>query len=232
MKIIFGANSGLLSTVWSWLRPLLSLTFGALWVLPLFLLSRIVNALWFQDIADASYRGRSQSLRSLSKFIADTLFSLVIQALFLIQATLVATLPLPLISQLVSLCFMSLLYSLYSFEYKWFNLGWELPRRLSFIENNWPYFLGFGLPLAVLTSLNDNFIVNGCIFSMLFPLFILSGNEAKPRRTALDVHLPLFQVVVWVSNKIFHSTYFLANSSSTLASNSRGSQRQTAKKVT
>lgn len=41
-----------------------------------------------QDIADAAYkysRGRPQFLSSLSKMVADMLFSMVIQALFLVQ---------------------------------------------------------------------------------------------------------------------------------------------------
>ncbi|RWS11374.1 etoposide-induced protein 2.4-like protein [Dinothrombium tinctorium] len=123
MEFLFGSSPGLLKSVWYWLQPLLSYTFGALWILPLFLLTRIVNALWFQDIADSAYKGRPQSLRSISKLVADTLFSLVIQALFILQSLLVASLPLSFLGQCFSLFHLSLLYSLYSFEYKWFNMG-------------------------------------------------------------------------------------------------------------
>ena len=48
LSIIFGHSPGMGMTVWSWTKPFLSLTFGTVWVLPLFLLSRIVNSLWFQ----------------------------------------------------------------------------------------------------------------------------------------------------------------------------------------
>lgn len=48
LTIVFGDSSGTGTTVWSWMKPFLSLTFGTIWVLPLFLLSRIVNSLWFQ----------------------------------------------------------------------------------------------------------------------------------------------------------------------------------------
>lgn len=48
MQFLFGSQHGTVSTVWVYLKPTLSYFFSAFWVLPLFLLSRFVNALWFQ----------------------------------------------------------------------------------------------------------------------------------------------------------------------------------------
>lgn len=121
MVIIFGPKHPRVEGIWSWLNPILLCTFGAFWVLPLFVLSRFINAFWFQDIAECTFRGRSHSTRSVSFFIADTLFSLIIQALFLIQAVMVGKLLY--VGQFASIFHLSLLYSLYSFEYKWFNHG-------------------------------------------------------------------------------------------------------------
>uniref|UniRef100_A0A1B6FJJ4 Etoposide-induced protein 2.4 homolog n=2 Tax=Cuerna arida TaxID=1464854 RepID=A0A1B6FJJ4_9HEMI len=207
LYLMFGHNPNIGLSVWGWMELILQWTFGALWLLPLFLLSKVVNALWFQDIADSAYRysrGTPQQFSSVSKLVADTLFSIVVQALFLIQTMLVSLLPIPVLADLMSLVHMCLLYSLYSFEYKWCNMGWELHRRITYIENNWPYFVGFGLPMAVFTNLSCNFFISGCMFSMLFPLLIISGNEANPVTDVCDSRLKLFSPVITISNMLFN----------------------------
>ncbi|CAH0395304.1 unnamed protein product [Bemisia tabaci] len=210
ISLIFSHSPATANSIWFWVHLFLSWTFSTVWVLPLFFLSKVVNSLWFQDIADSAYRysqGKPQNILNISKLIADSFFSILVQALFLVQSMVVSMIPIVAIGQLLSLMHMCLLYSLYAFEYKWCNMGWELHRRLTFIENNWPYFIGFGLPLAILTELPKSYFVSGCVFSILFPLWIISGNEANPVMNSNDCPLRLFSPVIVLSNAVFNRTF-------------------------
>ncbi|BES94076.1 P53 induced protein [Nesidiocoris tenuis] len=206
---ILGQKTNIGQTVSSIVESSLSFVFSTMWVLPLLLLSKVVNSLWFQDIADSVYRhsrGRPTVLSSVGKLIADAMFSVLVQFFFLIQTMLISYFPVAPLGYIFYLVHTCLLFSLYSFEYKMYNMGWELHKRLNFIEANWPYFIGFGLPLSVLTSLTSSYIISGCIFSILFPFFIISANEAEPLVNLSSSHLRLFSPVIALSNALFHQT--------------------------
>jgi len=195
--------------IWEWTWPFLSFTFNSLWIFPIFLLSRIINAIWFQDIADASYRltrGRPMQLPSLSRNLADILFSLVVETFFLVQAFVMKTIvPIPSLADFFYLLHLCLLYALYSFEYKWFNMGWDVTKRLAAVETSWPYYFGFGIPLAFCSGgvfFPVSFVVSGCIFSLMFPLFIISANHTRAPAPS-GMPLRLFAASVAVTNKIF-----------------------------
>lgn len=203
------------SEMWRWTALGLSYIFSAFWVIPLFWLTKPLNNLLYQDIADLAYRRRSGKptvllsssgsiAQNLSRTIADIFFSLLIQGFFLLQATSVCIIPI--VGPLLSLLHMTLLHSLYCFEYTWVNKGWRVDKRLSYIECNWPYFVGFGLPLAVLTSVSPSFIVSGCIFAILFPLFIVSGSEAQPVEIQ-NVPVRIFSFSIWLTNKVFRHSW-------------------------
>jgi len=198
--------------LWAWLEFIMKNMFKYLWVVPLFWLCKILNCIWFVEIADTAYRrklGRPVSslitskesvFKVLSKTMADFVFSIQVETFFLMQAQLVGLLPI--VGSTLSFIHMSMLYSLYAFEYTWTNLGWNVVKRISFIENNWPYFVGFGTLLSVLTTVTSSAVISACIFGIIFPIFILSGLDAKPDEKC-EYPLRLFSLVIWLTNQMF-----------------------------
>jgi len=209
LYIILAGSQERADALWGYTQPVLSVAFSTLWVLPFFLLSKIVNAIWFQDIADLAFRssqGRPLVNLSISVMIADTVFSIVVEIIFLVQGKVFSLVPIKIIGAALNLLHNCLLHSLYSFEYKWFSQGLELHKRLDYVETNWPYFFGFGLPLAVITSMPESQVMAGCVFSILFPLFIVSGNQAMIVSSPGIPPLNIFSPTIVISNAIFSRT--------------------------
>ena len=103
--------------------PVLSVTFQTLWVLPFYLLSKFVNAIWFSDIADTAFRhsgpdSRPRTMNTISVAIADTVFSVFVETIFLFQAQACLTF-VPILGRFINFFHLSLLHALYCFEYKW-----------------------------------------------------------------------------------------------------------------
>lgn len=209
LYICLAGSQSRADSVWSYTEPILSVAFSTLWVLPFFLLSKVVNAIWFQDIADLAFRssqGRPLVNLSISVMIADTVFSIVVEMIFLVQGKVFSLVPIKILGAALNLVHQCLLHSLYCFEYKWFAQGLELHRRLDYVETNWPYFLGFGLPLAVVTSLPESQVIAGCVFSVIFPLFIVSGNQAVIEPSPGIPPLNVFSPTIIISNAVFSRT--------------------------
>ncbi|CAG0922042.1 unnamed protein product [Notodromas monacha] len=194
---------------WRYLYPVLNSLFSVMWIIPLFLISRIINFLWFQasklpETGKSRTHGRVPRVHPFGKLIADVLLSVFIQFLFLVQSLIVTSLPIVWVGNLLGLLHRSFLYSLYAFEYKWFSLGWALDRRLEEIELHWPYFVGFGLPMSVLTSFHDSYFVSGCLFSVFFPILIISAHESVTEPFG-GCPMKLFYPVVKLTDMLLHS---------------------------
>ncbi|XP_039260098.2 etoposide-induced protein 2.4 homolog [Styela clava] len=199
--------------VWENTEFVLQFIFSSLWVLPLYIISKIVNGFWFVDVSNSVYQlyhGRPRAFPTVGKMIADFIYGLVIETVFLLQAMLVKHIPVMQELTYIMFCIHhSLLYALYAFEYKWFNMGLDVRLRIQMVETHWPYFCGFGTPLFVLTSVTYSFyptVISACVFSILFPFFIISATKAGTPRETPAVRLRIFELSMSLCNTLFKTS--------------------------
>ncbi|TPX64294.1 hypothetical protein SpCBS45565_g05990 [Spizellomyces sp. 'palustris'] len=163
---------------------LFSITYYVLWVYPMYLISFMLNAVWYQRIADRSYRvqvGKPVSnqftYERLLTTITDEAYRGLLLLNYLIQSIVIYMIPYagpP--ACFICFCWIA---SFYSFEYKWANKGWSLKQRIDHFEEHWAYFIGFGFPCTLFTFFFPQFISQG-LFALLFPMYIIMSNGAKP----------------------------------------------------
>ena len=189
-------QSQISESVWSVTESTLTRILDVLYIVPLFLLCKILNAIWFQDLADSAFlssRGRTVKRFTVAAVIADSLWSVAIESVFLCQAYGSSYFPITFIGKCSYFLHLCLLNSMYCFEYKWFSQGFDLAHRIQFIEQNWLYFFAFGVPLTLVTSLGSTTVECGSIFSILFPFFIVAANQAQPVDNPIEYRLPVFK---------------------------------------
>ncbi|XP_077512677.1 etoposide-induced protein 2.4 homolog [Amblyomma americanum] len=169
---------------WPRMQALLEHTSEALWLLPALVLTKVMSCLSFQELADIAYRAHPRvprtTMPTLSDLLANAWFGVAFPTLFLLQSHLLSMLAPGVLGSFVSTVHLSLLYSFSAFEYVWFSRGWAPHRRVSFVEDNWPYFVGFGMPLAFVTSLSGSLCIRRILFSIAFPLLFMSSLAATP----------------------------------------------------
>lgn len=68
----------------------------------------------------------------------------------------------------IPLCVRSFIYSFYSFEYVWSSQGVDFVTRVDRIERRWPFYLGFGLPVAAAAFFGSRY-VNAAAYAIVFP---------------------------------------------------------------
>ena len=205
------------------LDAVLSLIFKALWTIPIYLLSFVLNTIWYQDIADQAYArhmGRPR-LQTPVAMVRDFVFQTLVLLALLVQSQ-VLRITLGTVERLLwgrsyigfaaFVAYMSWSFALYAFDYKWALRGWNVATRFDHVERHWAFFLGFGLPCTLLTILFPYFISYG-VYSYMFPLFILlairsdeaAGLLSQTTTDALDTPCGQFHILKqakWMSNRV------------------------------
>ena len=189
-----------------WIDMTLTAVFRVLWVLPLYLISRLLNVFWYQEIADLVYlsvrhsRTSRDQRASIAELIADIVYSVVVQCVFLVQASLVGCIPV--VGHSLQVLHMCLVYSLYAFEYVWMNQGLGVVRRVALIHHNWAYFTGYGAIMSLVIAAASNYFMGVCLFSLMFPILIVSCHFASPQSKVKYTPLPLFRPSIFVTERL------------------------------
>jgi len=187
--------------------------FSILWILPLSTLSKFICSFWFTDVSKLAYTmryGRPHT-SSVSLIIADIIYTIIFEIIFLLQTYIVGYILtdfywLHHIAMAVHWC---LLYSLYSFEYKWFNMGITFDKRLMILQTRWPYFLGFGLPMYLISNASVPYYqstASACLYLSSFPFFIVSGTFSSAPKSpwhSLNICVPSSIVCSTIFTKFF-----------------------------
>ncbi|CAO4370120.1 unnamed protein product [Caenorhabditis nigoni] len=157
-------------------------TIGFFTILPVFFIMKFILMFWFADVSGACMRALNTPppiQESMQKMFGETITSVVHQVFFSIQAILSQYLPMPLITPYIVFFHVAIYNSMYCFDYFFDSYNFSFNRRANYFETRWPYFLGFGTPLTIASTLGGSWFANGVIYALLVPLFIISSYKVN-----------------------------------------------------
>ncbi|KAI8889917.1 EI24-domain-containing protein [Backusella circina FSU 941] len=172
-----------------------------------------INGKFFGKVAEKAYQlqqpqgSNTKPQTNAVETIASTILTIMLYVTCGIFASLLYKVPY--IGILLSFLMNCAIYSYYCFEYKWVYMGWNIEKRLSYMEKHWSYFIGFGVPGTLLTFF-PSFLRSCAVFNLIYPSFIIMSMMAIPKTTtpysqtlssgassewSLPNRIPLFYVI-------------------------------------
>ncbi|KAI7898309.1 etoposide-induced protein 2.4-domain-containing protein [Cokeromyces recurvatus] len=148
-----------------------------------------INGRFYGKVAEKSYQIQAQQQQQQQKRSAPTntissLASTILTIILYINCGLFANLisNVPIMGRFLSFWMNCIIMSYYSFEYQWVYKGWNIEKRLAYMEAHWAYFLGFGFPATVITFFLS-FLRSGAVFALIYPFFIIMAMLSVPKGT-------------------------------------------------
>ncbi|KAG2231856.1 hypothetical protein INT48_005639 [Thamnidium elegans] len=180
---------------------------GCTWVsllgYPTYIALLVINGKFLDIVALKSYHIQAkQQKQKTTTSVVETMASTILTIILYLNAGIFAALlyKLPFIGLISSFLMNCIISSYYCFEYQWIYQGWNLEKRLSYMEKHWAYFLGFGFPATVITFFLT-FLRSGAVFSIIYPFAtttysqtLASGAKAQTEWT-LPNRIPFFYPV-------------------------------------
>ncbi|CAL1529320.1 unnamed protein product [Lymnaea stagnalis] len=177
-----------------------------LWWFPSMAVIKLTSIINNNEVADKVflYKYGRPKYTSIGATVSEFIFSSIYQFIFIIQASIVCVLiPWPWLAVLLDWLHYSLFYAVYAFEYKWALLGIPGHTRVAQIENNWPYYLAFGLPIHLAIGYWESLYTRTMAFTLLFPFSILGATAANPPRKPFSFPIHIMFPSVYVTNEAY-----------------------------
>ncbi|CAG5127849.1 unnamed protein product [Candidula unifasciata] len=196
-----------------------------LWWFPSMAVIKLTSIINNNEVADKVflYKYGRPKYMSIGATISEFIFSSIYQTVFILQAGIVCMLiPWPYVAVFMEWLHYSLFYAVYAFEYKWAQLGIPGHTRVAQIENNWPYYFAFGLPIHLATGYWESLYTRTVAFTLLFPFSILGATAANPPRPQFAFPIHIMFPSVYVTNEAYKLMRLLGGRSKT----SRGAEQK------
>jgi len=162
----------------------ISWVYYSLWIAPLYIVTFILNTIWYRDIAIDSVEFFSKNVpatkptpmatpisTSLPFQIADILLRSLFNIVYLGYLTVLAPYR---ILYAISLAF---LISFNAFEFKYRQLSFS--QKVDLIESHWVYFVSFSIWVAILVTEFPTMVENG-LLGVLFPFLLINASSSGP----------------------------------------------------
>jgi etoposide-induced 2.4 mRNA len=159
----------------------ISWVYYSLWIAPLYIVTFILNTIWYRDIAidsvelfakHSSVSGASFARSSVQTSIPNQIADILLRSLFNIVYLGYLTVLAPYRSlYAISLAF---LISFNAFEFKYRQLNFS--DKVDLIESHWVYFLSFSIWVAVLVTEFPTMVENG-LLGVLFPFLLINASS-------------------------------------------------------
>jgi hypothetical protein len=95
--------------------------------------------------------------------------------------------------KLNGLLLFAVMYSWYSFDYLWIANGVIITQRFLLLEKYWEYFVGFGLPLVIITRFSS-FLMGFSILFLVFPFQIVLATISSYEEPYFDMKDHLVEI--------------------------------------
>lgn len=92
------------------------------------------------------------------------------------------------------------------FRQHWLKNGWPFSERVKFLDSRWAYFIGWGMPITLVSWWSSDPLVNLALFSLFFPFFQILATSSMPQ--PLDPNLPTSQLTISFLNQKSGQTSF------------------------